>query len=83
MLTDYEIYKRVDAMLPAEVDRELSETAISCGEPESAIATLISFASEDGLLTDKVIELLSSEYEHGVVALTLGAIVDAMKQDAA
>lgn len=83
MLTDREIYNKLDAMLPSEVDREGGEHELFHCEYESAIACLLIAAANANQLTDEIISFAGSEYPHGVVALTLGSLVDEMSQSAA
>ncbi|AKE41054.1 hypothetical protein ACFLIN_07955 [Corynebacterium kutscheri] len=83
MLTDLEIYRRVDAMIPVEVDRDDAEHELLHCEYEDAIADLLTEAFLSGKLPQNAIDFVSSEYKHGTVAITLEYIAAQMKQSAA
>ncbi|WP_126363840.1 hypothetical protein [Corynebacterium kutscheri] len=70
-------------MLPPEVDRDNGEHDAGHGEYESAIASLLTDAFLAGKLPQEVIDYAASEYEHGVVAVTLEYVACQTNQSAA
>lgn len=65
MPADYELYRWVDAHIPASVGRELAQIDLDAGEPEVAILELIDCAAAVGELPDEVVERLRIEYPDG------------------
>ncbi|MCQ9353447.1 hypothetical protein NQ015_07705 [Corynebacterium sp. 153RC1] len=83
MQDDVNVYKSLDLMLPAQVPRELSESALRAGEPESAISGLLDEAFGVGALTQEVIDFVESVYSDGPVIEMLEALKQLQRDSAA
>lgn len=66
-MDELEVYRHLDAMLPAVVDREMPEDALKAGVVESAIIDLLDAAVGANCLSDEVKAFIRSEYDGGPV----------------
>ncbi|QPK78274.1 hypothetical protein G7Y31_06700 [Corynebacterium lizhenjunii] len=75
MLTDEEVYRRLDAMLPPGVERWGAQANFEAGEPECAITALMDAAFVAGGLPVEALRLIRSNYDGGPVIEILEALV--------
>lgn len=62
-MDEIEVYRQLDAMLPAFVDRDSPEISLEAGEVEAAITSLLCEAVDKNYFPDEVKAFIRSEYD--------------------